>query len=131
MLLSLDSLLYHLALDYNNHLVYSHIPKTYNKHLSYYQRRKEIRDQYDAFDAKLRSIEDDIMLVSLLKESQDRLQRKPNKVSKAPYKKRIYYWTNPETGKQSVMTWKHTFWFNNYVINTQQHDSRFSLKISV
>ena len=128
MQLSFKNLLYQLALEYNNHLVYSDIPRIYNKRLSYYQRQKKARDEYDAFNAKLRSIEDDIMLLSLLQEVDVLLEVDRPKVPRSPYKKRVYYWTNLDTGKRSVMTWKHTFWYNNYVINTQQHDSRWANK---
>ena len=68
------------------------------------------------------------MLLSLLQEADVSVEVDRPKVPRAPYKKRVYYWTNPDTGKRSVMTWKHTFWYNNYVINTQQHDSRWANK---
>ena len=111
MQLSYDNLLYHLALEWMDTLLqHRSISSTFSN-----------KKQQQQIDDEVENIENDLSTVLLLQNSKRRLNDDsvniPNKRGK--YEKRTLYFTNPETGERSVMTWQHSVWWQRYIVNAQ------------
>ena len=120
--LSYDKLLLNLILEYNNTLLYhpNRVSKYYNKYGSDFIHRKKRKNERKKKEDELQKIENEIIMLMLLqkrKRANDEHQLRPKK--KAKYIKKVLYFTDPSTGQRSIMTYKHSQWWQNYIVNAQ------------
>ena len=119
---SFDNLLPNLAIEYNEKLINSFTPSKLNND-SFHRRhlRKLKRDR----DRELSDIEDDISSIVNLYENEggnaDKIPRKKKK-----YDRQSQYFTDPITGKRSVMTYYHSVWYQTYVLNIRPDSDRWN-----
>ena len=110
MQLSYDNLLYNLALE-SMDLLLQQRPVS-----SDFSNKK----QQQRTDEDIAMIEEDIEVAFLLRNRKRRIintpsHTQPNKRGK--YTKRKLYFTNPETGVRSIMTYDYSIWWQSYIIN--------------
>ena len=69
----------------------------------------------------MQQIEDDIVIVLMLQKRKRLVHEKEKSVSRkrGKYEKNSLYFTDPKTGERSVMTYKHSMWWQNYIVNPQ------------
>ena len=121
MQLSYKKLLLNLALDYNNTLLYhsSTVSKYINKYGSEHlnQMKLKIRKK----DERLQQIEDNIVIVLMLQKRKRLVHEEKESVprKRGKYEKNSLFFTDPKTGERSVMTYKHSMWWQNYIVNPQ------------
>ena len=125
MRLSYNNLLLHLAQDYNNVLLhhtsfrsnYSHQNRS-----SFIERKKRKREE-ESKEHELREIEELIVVVLSLRNKRRRIDDTPDTSRQCrkgwKYEKNDLYFTDPETGVRSKMTYRHSLWYQNYIINAQ------------
>ena len=78
--------------------------------------------KYNNQDDQLQSIEDEMSIVMLLKKRKRLSPSDEPKLSKKRgryTKETTMYFTNPDTGERSVITYHYTLWYQNYVLNPQ------------
>ena len=125
MRLSYDNLLLHLAHDYNNVLLH-HTPsrsKQQHKHRSLFIERKKRKRMEQQKEEELQEIEDFIVVVLSLRSKRRRLNEsvRTSRQSRKgwKYEKNDLYFTDPETCIRSKMTYRHSLWYQNYILNAQ------------
>ena len=124
MRLSYENLLIHLAHDYNNVLLhYSSSQSMHcNQYASYFINRKKRKREEEKKEEELREIEDVILVVLSLqnkrRRSNEMLESRPNRKG-MKYEKNTLFFTDPVTGSRSKMTYKHSLWYQNYIVNAQ------------
>ena len=120
MRLSYDNLLYHLSLEWMEKLLHSPSLKAgiCNK------KERQKRD----FD--IANIESDVAVVVLLRDRKRKLDisSSVNSRKRGKYKKRKLYFTDPNTGKRSVMTYDHSVWWQRYIVNAQSGNPTWEKK---
>ena len=116
---SYDQLLLHLASDYNNVLLHHSTSqsKHYNRYDCYYMNRKKRKFENEKKEDELREIEDDILLVLSLRKNERSTLIQSRKRGK--YNKITLFFTDPETGNRTKMTYHHSLWYQNYILITQ------------
>ena len=87
-------------------------------------------DDDDEIEDELMSIEDDILLLLMMKKQGYPIFDEANmKCSgKGHYNKTIMHFTDPDTGVRTVMTWKHTLWFQQHVLSPNPECRRWHSK---
>ena len=125
MQLSYDNLLLHLANDYNNVLLHhtSSRSKHCNSSQSYYIDRKKRKREEEKKDEQLREIEDWLVVLLCLRNKRRRIEGLQTnacwKRRGMTYERNILYFTNPDTGERSIMTYRHSLWYQTYILNAQ------------
>ena len=121
MQLSYNKLLIDLALDYNNTLLYhsSTVSKYIDKYGSEHLHRMKLKIRKK--DQRLQEIEDDIVNVLMLRKRKRLVheEKEPVARKRGKYEKNSLFFTDPKTGDRSVMTYKHSMWWQNYIVNPQ------------
>ena len=116
---SYDQLLLHLAYDYNNVLLHhtSSQSKHYNRYDCFYMNRKKRKFENEKKEDELREIEDEILFVLALRKNERSALIQSRKRGK--YEKNTLFFTDPETGSRTKMTYRHSLWYQNYILNAQ------------
>ena len=124
MKLSYDNLLLHLAHDYNNVLLHHttlQSKDTNHNSCDGIKRKKRKREEANKED-ELREIEDMICVLLSLRNKRRRVKAddksRPYRVG-MKYEKNTLYFTDPETGRRTPMTYRHSLWYQNYILNAQ------------
>ena len=81
----------------------------------------ELANEIQKKDEHLQQIEDDMLIVMMLRKRKrsDVARQQSQSRKRGKYVKNTLYFTDPTTGQRCVMTYKHTQWWQNYVINAQ------------
>ena len=87
-------------------------------------------DDDDEIEDELMSIEDDILFVLMMKRKGYHILDEANMTcsGRRHYNKKIIYFTDPNTGVRTVMIWKHTLWFQQYVLSPKPECQRWHSK---
>lgn len=120
MILNYNNLLLHLAVEYMDTLIYSgSFKRNFNPNIKFdTSNLSNNDDKEEEIDDTLHLLENEMLAILYLKK-QNRIrefnnQHHPQNVLGDMKKK---YFTHPETGIRSIMTYKFTFWFQNYIEN--------------
>ena len=125
MRLSYDNLLLRLAQDYNNVLLHhtSFCSNCSHQNCSSFIEQKKRKQEEESKEDELREIEELIVVVLSLQNKQRRLDYFPETSQQSrkgwTYEKNDLYFTDPETSVRSKMTYCHSLWYQNYIINPQ------------
>jgi hypothetical protein len=118
---SYNKLLIDLALDYNNTLLYhgSTVSKYIDRYGSEHFRRMKMK--IGKKEERLQEIEEDIVNVLMLRKRKRLVHEEKESVARkrGKYEKNSLLFTDPKTGERSVMTYKHSMWWQNYIVNPQ------------
>ena len=111
MKLSYNHLIYHLALELMDTLL-NHRSITANF---------SNKNQQQQLDDEIENIKNDIAVALIIRKQKRVVGNDPSPITKkrGPYDKRRHYFTDPETGKRSVMTCKHSIWWQRYIMDAQ------------
>ena len=124
MRLSYDNLLLHLAHDYNNVLLHhtSSQSKHTNRYGSEFINRKKRKREEEKKEDELREIEDMIVVCLRLQNQRRKVvsndNSRPYRVG-MKYQKNTLFFTDPETERRVEMTYRHSLWYQNYIVNAQ------------
>ena len=124
MRLSYDNLLLHLAHDYNNVLLHHTTSRSNysNRYHSYSVERKKRKRQEEGKEDELREIEEIIVVLLCLRNKRRRIDEagtsRSNRIG-MKYERNHYFFTDPETGGRYPMTYRHSLWYQNYIVNVQ------------
>ena len=118
MRLSSDNLLYHLAQQWMDTLLL-HRPTSSNS-------SKKHQHQIDDDVEMIKDDIDHALILRNRKRKNNTTSDSPSPTKRGKYRKRIYYFTDPSTGNRSIMTYKHSVWWQTYILHPQPDYPRWA-----
>ena len=121
-----NSMLGTLLAEYKNGIMSGEVPTigSCKKRKKRNRKGQRFKSDYDEeeeeMDDELADLENEILLIMSLKGKHASSRNKVNsgRKRKRPKRKKLYF-TCPETGRRSMMTYMHSVWFQSYVLNPQ------------